>query len=198
MDINIASIGSDGSYLAANYKPFNGVSDTINLSLGLSVSGSYELFFNNPADLGVSPEMPVFLMDVYKNRLTDLRYTQNYAFDADINIPATLGNSRFKLIVGEMTTGLPEESINIQDQKYYLYPVFCSDKLFVYHPANRIDANITLSMIDVSGKVVQSFESLEWDGDKLVLDITGYQTGIYFIRIVKSDQLIQTLKWVKK
>jgi hypothetical protein len=198
MDINISSIGNDGSFLAANYKPFNGESDTIVLSLGFSESGHYELLFNEPQNMGIMSNLTVYLWDVYNNTFTDLRRTHTYPFDVDINTRATLGSERFKIIVGALATGLEEKNADGNSGKFSLYPSISSGPLTILATTQTSVDNLSIETVDPSGKTISVIKNPEWNGHQFTMNLSAYQPGLYLIRIVDGNRVVQTLKSIRQ
>jgi autotransporter-associated beta strand protein len=195
-DINIASIGTDGSYLAANYKPFNGHSDTIPLSLGFSNSGDYKMVFNDPATLDLNQNQSVFLVDIFNQSIIDLKETNEYAFQVDKGNANTFGNNRFMLVVGDLPTGFPEFERSAGASKLYLYPAITQGKATVYsnhHTTGEVEVCVT----DLSGKRL-STTMMKWENDQLSVDMSSYQTGLYIISVKQGSEAVTTLRCIKE
>jgi hypothetical protein len=187
MDINIASIGSDGSYLAANYKPFNGVSDTIRLSLGITTSGEYKMVFSDPGNMGFGPDKRIYLVDQYEKQVRDIGTTNGYSFQVDIGNNLTLGNDRFMLVVGDITTGVPDFGKSKEnDARLYLYPAATNGITTIYGYGKQSE-KVEISVTNMEGQVIMHKETV-WDNDQLQVDLTGSQVGLYFITIRDAQQ----------
>ncbi len=193
-NVNIASIGSDEKFLAANYKPFNGKSDTIRLSAGFAASGSYSFEFKNPQNL--HPTLPVYLVDTYKNVVVNIRSNPTYVFDVDVNNSATKGNSRFMIVVGESTTPTGIEENITTALSYKLYPTITSGETTILSNFNnqKIDH---LVIRDVAGRTQAEFVDLEWNNNQVKVDLSSFATGTYFITIANNGNET-TLKCVKQ
>lgn len=195
-DVNIASIGTDGSFLSANCKPFNGTSDTIPLSLGFANSGDYTMEFKNAAGLGLAAGKTIYLVDLFKQQRVDVNTTATYAFTVDKNAAATFGNARFMLVVGDITTAAPEFAATAETKKMYVYPSKTSDRVTVYSNQTMGEQS-TVTITDITGKTIATLNNPNWDNNNLVLDLSSYRSGVYFISI-GNGQSTQTLKCIKE
>ena len=99
-NLNIYTRSTELKNLAINYFPIPTQADTIAVSFfsfvdGIKALGTYTI------DLASIENFPknvdVFLKDDYTNQLINLKQTNNYVFDLDLNA-ASAGNDRFKII----------------------------------------------------------------------------------------------------
>jgi hypothetical protein len=195
--VDISSIGNDGSFLSMNCKPFNGHSDTILLSLGFANSGEYTMKFGEVDAMGIGSEFGVYLVDEFKQQITDLRNTSTYTFTVDKNDANSFGNNRFKLVVGTDAVGVDEFIPKCQLNGMYVYPSSTHDKLTVYSQKVMCSKN-EVALIDQTGKTMVTITNPIWEGNKLELDLSAYASGIYFISVMQPQQPVQTLKCVKQ
>lgn len=194
-DVNISCIASDASFLSADYKPFNGKSDSIMLSAGFAASGNYSFEFSNIDHLVQG--LPVYLVDLYTNQKTDLRTTAAYPFTVDINNAATKGNGRFMIVVGdgETTTATPE--ISKVENKLVLFPTVTQGPVSIRTISssnNEIKVNIT----DVSGKTTTIPLVKQWNSGRIELDLSAFAPGSYFVTVTEADKQPVTLRCVKQ
>lgn len=194
-DINIASIAKDGSFLSANCKPFNSVSDTIPLSLGFANSGSYKMEFNNPGAIGLEVSKTIFLVDLYAKQVKDLNTTTEYTFTVDKNNLTTYGNNRFMLVVGDNITALPEIPEEVPKTELYIYPASTVDFIAVYSKQD-ITGETEVSITDLQGKLISRTHTT-WVNKQLPIDMSAFQSGIYLISIKRGPKTVQTF-WCRK
>jgi hypothetical protein len=196
-DVNIASISSDGSFLSVNCKPFTG-SDTIGLSLGFAKSGNYQMDFSHIDGLGLDAEYSVYLVDAFSRQIKDIQQTPSYAFTVDKNDSKTYGNERFQLVVGKVTTAVYEFASQEPHKQYYLYPSITSDWVGIYNRTGQSpDSQMEVSIVDMTGKTVANIPYPIWNGNKLSLDLSPYQTGVYTIQLKGSQKEVQTFRCIK-
>jgi hypothetical protein len=196
-DVDIASIGNDGKFLSVNCKPFNGHSDTIPLSLGFANSGTYKMVLNNPAALGLDEHYAIYLVDILKQQVIDAKTTLAYTFTVDKNDPQTFGNKRFAVIIAELNTGVPEFTGESKESGAYLYPSRTQGLTTIYSKGILLE-NADIIVTDISGKTLTTLSRPQWINNQLPVDLTDYQSGLYFISILRNGQTLQTLKCIKE
>lgn len=194
-DVNIATIAGDASFLSANYKPFNGKSDSIMLSMGIAKTGNYAFTFND-ADLLVT-SLGVYLVDLYKHHVINVREQQAYPFTVDVNDKASFGNARFAVIVGEQQPNTPIAEPTYEAATLMAYPTITQGEVTLFNSAPAM-GNVTIHITDISGKEVGTESDLQWNSGRIALDLSAYVSGTYFISIAQEGKGITTLRCVKQ
>lgn len=195
-DLNISSIGSDTSFLAANYKPLNGESDTIILSTSFAKSGNYKMEFRNPGNLGAGAQYQIGLIDWFTNTITNIKATDIYSFSVDKTKPETFGNERFIIVVSKDFTALSESSIK-ENEQLSLYPNTTSGPVTLSSNMTRNEP-VELYISDMSGKTIALLNGLRWNQNQLQLDLSAYAPGMYLIGIRQKNNTVKTLKCIKE
>jgi hypothetical protein len=194
-EVDIASMGSDGSFLSVNCRPFMG-SDTILLNVGFAKSGTYTMQFDDISKLGIGAQYQVSLVDLFTKRVSDLGAISSVEFAVDKNDSNSFGNKRFILIIGEtISTGV--SLLEHAAKGMYVYPSVTADRLRIYSREN-VGAQTELTLVDQLGKKICLITNPIWDGNKLELDLSTYASGTYFIQITQPNQPIQTLRCIKQ
>jgi fibronectin-binding autotransporter adhesin len=194
-EVNIASIGSDASFLSANYKPFNGKSDSIMLSIGIVKSGSYMLEFNDPSILVAG--LPVYLVDLYTHQKVNITAGFSYPFTVDVNSAQTKGNERFAIVIGTepVTTATPEVAKTGSD-RMYLFPTVITSDISIITTA-PVNGKVMISITDIGGKTSLVPMAKHWDNSRIELDLSEYSPGAYFVTVTEEGRLPVTLRCVK-
>ncbi|MES2560956.1 MAG: T9SS type A sorting domain-containing protein [Bacteroidota bacterium] len=181
-EVNIASVGTDGSILSANYKPFNGKSDTIMLSMGVAKSGAYTFEFSNTSLL-VSG-VPVYLIDAFTQTVVDLTTTSTYTFSIDKDNATSLAKGRFVIVVGDL---IPVETFMNEVMPatlFSVYPTLTKGKVTISNSNQGLsDQNVTVTITDMTGKKMEKMQLPQWNSHQLVLDLGDYKSGAYIISI---------------
>jgi hypothetical protein len=191
--VNISSITENGTLLTANCKPFNGISDSIRLNITVDNSGSYMIEASNVNHL--APGKNVYLVDAYTRSVTDLNTTSTYAISVDKNNTSTYGSNRLMLVVGDLK---PEptalEEIHFAN-RISLYPALTNGEVTInnVHAGNEV---VSISILDASGRTVQTWTDLKWNSNSIRLDLSGYRAGAYMVQ-VRSGSGSAMLKCVK-
>jgi hypothetical protein len=194
-DVNIATIASDASFLSANYKPFNGESDSIMLSMGIAKTGSYAFEFNDP-DLLIT-ELPVYLIDLYKHQSVNLRNQQSYPFTVDVNDKASLGNARFAIVIGTEQPNTGVEQVTPGVANLMVYPTITSGMVTLFSSAPGA-GKVSIDITDISGKHIAGENNLQWNSGRIELDLSAYAAGTYFITLEEAGKGASTLRCVKQ
>jgi hypothetical protein len=183
-EANIASITENNTHLSGNCKPFNGISDIIKLSLGVGKTGNYSFEFKNVKQLAAN--LPVHLVDAFTNKTIDINSNDSYNFMVDKTNEASFGNNRFMIVVGEVpaTTAL-EEMIN--SNALSLYPALTQGEVTISNSKPK-DEDVTVKITDATGREIVTLNNLQWNGQKISLDLSAYKAGAYFIAVTSVSQ----------
>ena len=106
-------------------------------------------------------------------------------------------NPQFTFTVTEdklLRANFMQQATNVLDavnDALTIYPIPASDKLFVNAGDNQI---IKIQMVDLTGRIVYSANVQQQTG---TIDLSGFNSGIYFIRVHTSDN-IYTTKMIKE
>lgn len=192
-EIQLSSISSDDQFLAANVKPLMGVSDTIQLSLGATKSGTYSIAAVEPDYL---TNLPIHLLDKYTQKIIDLRKESAYIFTVDVNNLLTKGNERFALIIGDIGTPIPVAETDVKEKKIIAYPTVFNDQITLQKSVED-ESIMTVKITDVSGKLIHTLSDLAWTNNEIILQLGDLAIGTYFIQC-DSTHFSKTFKVTKK
>jgi hypothetical protein len=193
-EVNISSIAADGTLLTGNCKPFNGVSDSIRLNIGVAKSGTYSFTVSNAKLL--APGYNIYLVDAFTHTSFDLNQQQHYSFSIDMNDAATYGKNRFMIVVGELPvtqTGIAEQN---DENTLSVYPSLTRGEVTISSRLAATEA-VSVTITDATGKLVAAFDQLQWNGNKMRLDLSDYKAGAYFIRVkdAKHNAVLKCIKY---
>lgn len=107
--LNVSSISSDNIKQAIGYVPKISVTDTINLNVGSTIPGTFQLQFSELATLGA---YNIYLKDNFTNTSTDIKASNTYNFTITSD-PASYGSNRFRLIINNINA-LPVQFLNFK------------------------------------------------------------------------------------
>jgi hypothetical protein len=197
-DVNIAGKTPDNGTLSLTCKPEPAKgADTTFLYVGVKRTGRYSMEFENEEFF--AGEKPLVLIDLFTGQTINLRKEYTYEFSCDYSNSKTYGNGRFMIVTGEpVTTGEEEKNALTTGQYLYLFPVNTTDHTSVYS-RKSISGNTSVTIADVSGKIVGSFSAKQWANNRLDIDMTTYNQGMYFISIQnKETGKIDLLRCIKQ
>jgi hypothetical protein len=190
---DIVSINSGSQYiksikgswqLAVNTLPLDFVSDTIDLQIKSSATGSFKLQFSDMEQLNAT----VFLLDRFSNTVQPITtHNAEYAFTVNTTVAATQGSNRFALVFKKnlLNTAPAFSSIKV-------YPNPVKDVLQVQLPTI---ATYVLRLSTVEGKLLSVKQNvngnIHWDMSSLAL-------GLYFLEIEDAKGSKKTMKIMKQ
>jgi len=192
-EVNVSSVTENVRLLTVNCKPFNGISDTIRLNIAVAQSGNYTMESRNMNLL--SQTLGVYLVDAFTHTVIDLNANPVYTFAVDKNNTSSFGSGRFMIVVGEKpgtTTALEEI---VPETRLALYPTVTQGSVTL-SSSNLTNEPADIVITDISGHIVKTFDKLNWNGQKITLDLSGYSIGTYFISITSASATI-TFKCIK-
>ncbi|MES2780947.1 MAG: T9SS type A sorting domain-containing protein [Bacteroidota bacterium] len=192
-DVNISSIGNDASLLSANYKPFDGKSDSILLSIGMTKSGSYKLEFNDPSILVKGLE--VYLIDLYTHQVVTITDGLSYPFVVDVNNAQTKGSNRFMIVVGGSKPVETSVDEILSNKGLSVYPALTNGEITISNHLSS-DESVTVIVTNAAGVEVNRMNNVKWNNEKIVLDLSENKSGTYFISI-QSASTQAVLKCIK-
>jgi len=196
-EVNISAISAENAYQALQSKPFNGATDTTRISVYFKSTGNYTMSFFNAADFSVST--PITLIDKYSNTLVDLRKNNTYTFAVSMTTPATYGDNRFLIVVGE----LPQDTVVVnpppvqQKATFKLYPTVTSRYVTIMSDVPVVVGS-SIEIRNVHGSLLKTITNPEWQTKTTSIDLENYKNGLYFITIRVSGQRAVTLKCIKR
>lgn len=178
-EVNIATLGSDKSYLALNSKPFNGESDTVKLSVYARTTGSYTLNFVNAEEFATN--LPMYLLDYYTGDIVDLRTQSTYVFQVNMSNTASYGDSRFELVVGKMPVViLPTALRDIENTsgKLAVYPYIAQSSISI----GGLKAGYAQFEIrDLNGRLIQQLQQAADQAGKVELNLNNLPAAMYMV-----------------
>jgi hypothetical protein len=192
-EINIASITPDQTHLSGNCKPFNGVSDSIRLSLGIGKTGTYSFEFKNVKQL--SANLDIHLIDAFTHEAIDMNSTNSYTFNVDKTNAAASGNQRFMIVVGKLSPSTAVEEVSAPEN-ISIYPALTTGEITISRNLLN-DDNVSVMITDAAGREMTTFSNLQWNDNKIRLDLSDYKAGTYFITVIYTSQST-TLKCIKQ
>jgi hypothetical protein len=184
-EVNIATLGSDKSYLALNAKPFRGEGDTVKLSVWARSTGNYTMSFVNAADF--ASNLPLYLLDYYNGNIIDLRNDTSYTFKVTMTDASSFGDSRFELIVGKMPVVIMPTAVNeasALSQTISLYPFNVQQQVTI----SGLKSGITFMEIrDINGRIMMETAATANQEGQLELNLVNMPAAIYFLWIQQGE-----------
>lgn len=194
--LNLYSKSIDNYNLAINAHPFPTDKDTISLSVfsydGSNVAeGTYRIDFDG---LGtIDPSIKLLLVDYFTNTFTDLRSSDSYAFSITAD-PASVGNNRFKLLAGDINTGVNETKRN--KPTILLFPNPVKSNLTVQLTNQLVDQRVDCIIYDQLGREVYE-QKLLFTGRNAMVDMMNIKPGSYIIRLY-NDKINEVARFIKE
>ena len=197
-EVNISSITPLGKLLTGNCKPFNGVSDTINLFISVKSLMKYTLKFQNVAELITGKSVELY--DAVTGIKTDLTTTTEYLYTPDTTIEKLSNITRFKILVGSgKNTGIDNVTNSVTPVlEYRLYPTVTSSSVSVYASIDNNEKN-NITITDIAGKTIFKTNDIISNNQPKEIDLSGFVSGLYLINI--SNAVLgttQTFKVIKQ
>lgn len=184
-EVNIATLGSDKSYLALNAKPFRGEGDTVKLSVWAKKTGAYTMSFVNAVDF--AGNLPIFLLDYFTGNIVDLRNDTSYSFNVNMADAATYGDSRFELVIGKMPVAIIPTAVRestADSKKLSLYPFAAQQKITISGLQNGLTH---IEIRDISGQLVQEISTVAHADGQLQLNIQQLPAAMYFLWVQQNE-----------
>jgi hypothetical protein len=175
----LASI-NEGNIYAFEQREIVESSDVIPLSLNQYQDISYE--FRIDLDNWYS-NIDIFIKDNYLNTTTQITPDQAFAFSVDDNIPASIAEDRFSLVLNNTTLGVKD---NVFGEGFILYPNPCQNGHFsITTPQLRGDVQIKIS--NLLGQQI-SFQKLSIEEQQVNVNIGNISSGIYIVNLTQYGQ----------
>ena len=152
----------------------------LNINNYTSVNYTFKIEVNNPEN------KTVYLLDNYLGTQTLLDAVYNeYNFNVDQNIPASVDITRFQLIFDNTT--LSDSDMALAGIEIYPNPV---ENLVYINKGQFSGVFKSLTVYDVTGKQVMSMPSLAQD-NQLSVDMSSLASGLYILTINTSNGAFQ-------
>ncbi len=185
-EVNIATIGKDGKYYAANFMPLKpSETDTVWLSVGIRSDGNYVFNFHDIDELTENKSLEVDFVDFKTGIALDLRKSNSYAFSAAINDISSYGNNRFMVVIGGNIINSTTEQL-IPKNRLYISPVISNDFTTIYS-TSEIEGMAEIQVKDLGGKTMFTMKGVGWINKAIQIPLTELKTGIYFITITNRE-----------
>ncbi len=197
-EVNISSITTSGKLLTGNCKPFNGVSDTINLFISVKSLMKYTLKFQNVAELITGKSVELY--DAVTGIKTDLTTTTEHLYTPDTTIEKLSNITRFKILVGcSKNTGIDDVTKSVTPAlEFKVYPTVTSSTVSVYASIDNNEQN-NITITDIAGKTIFKTIDIISNNQPKEIDLSGFVSGLYLINI--SNAVLgttQTFKVIKQ
>jgi hypothetical protein len=186
-NLNLSAYGTDGKLLTLSSIPFITEETRIKLNVEATEVGTYKFDFTNMDnfDAGVS----VSLYDRYTNTTTDVKKNTKYTFNMGAGVNQW-GKNRFELILnGKATTGVNENTTNVESTTLSVYPNPATDVLNI--SLSNGTAIETVNIYNISGKLVNNSKL---NGNQI--DISQLNNGVYMLEVLTANGSFKT-KFVK-
>lgn len=172
---------SDEHSYAVNAMPLTVSTRSIPIFFSSAVSGTYTLDMTEITLL--DDNVDVYLQDIFNPTLNqNLRDNSSYTFThAYTNTPY-----RFNIIVGQMTTDVPDE----KPESVLVYAV--DDQVFLN---STVDGQFEVKLYDISGRLLMM---KEFYGEGMHQFDTELSSGIYIVQIKDGSQLGRTKVFIGK
>ncbi len=174
---NLSSLSPALDNYAINAMPFPDKQKRIPLDIRDVRTGSYSLSFAEFSSLPQS--LRIQLEDKYENTITDIRESSVYSFEVNKDNSSTFGPERFSLIMGG------EEIHPVK--RIRAYPVPVSGMLTIEAEGEEAASGEIINMVGLNiGTITFSNDGKNQIGK---YDFSRENSGIYFIRIKRNDQV---------
>jgi hypothetical protein len=169
---------TEGIKYAINGQPFPETILEIPLVLNVVSNGNHTL---SAIQLQGLDNYRVKLKDLELSTLTDLKTTPEYNFTA----PSGNVTNRFVLLISDLATGA--ETIEAAESPFNIYPY--SGSINIVPLSDGWDSkSATVSLIELSGKVISSMPAVELRKDVVTTIKAPVSTGLYFVEIRSGAQ----------
>lgn len=185
-DVNLSSLSTDNHALSIDSRPFEN-NKTIPLSFKSTQKKDFSFAFDN-VTLPVGYQL--FLKDYYTNKTTEIKHGEKYDFVVNTD-SASQGDSRFEIQAVDKYASTDKFTVN------NLYKVgpnpVTHNELTVYYPAN---SNTTMIVADINGKVLKT-NLLNNDKSAETIQLNGFQSGIYIVKLIQGNETALVQKIIK-
>ncbi len=185
-DVNLSSLSTDNHALSIDSRPFEN-NKTIPLSFKSTQKKDFSFAFDN-VTLPVGYQL--FLKDYYTNKTTEIKHGEKYDFVVNTD-SASQGDSRFEIQAVDKYASTDKFTVN------NLYKVgpnpVTHNELTVYYPAN---SNTTMIVADINGKVLKT-NLLNNDKSAESIQLNGFQSGIYIVKLIQGNETALVQKIIK-
>lgn len=184
--LNFYSKSSNGINLAINEYPIPSASDTINLSFfaynGTSNpwEGNYTINFNLNE---MSNSLELYLLDLFENRIVNLKQVNSYSFNVGSN-PLSIGNNRFKIVANYSNTFVQQN--NSQSKSAIIFPNPAKNNLSVKFKSKLVEKICKVSLFTISGALVFEKE-MEINNNEVSIPVEDLESGNYIILLEKDS-----------
>jgi hypothetical protein len=176
--LNLSSLSPELDNYAINAMPLPVGQKRIPLEVSDVNTGTYSLSFTEFSSL--SGLLGLQLEDKYENTITDIRERSVYSFKVNKDNNATYGSGRFALILGG-------EKVNPVANRIKIYPIPVSGVLTIETEGDEAASGEVLNIVGLSiGTITFSSDGKNQIGK---YDFSSENTGMYFIRVKKNDQV---------
>ncbi len=185
-DVNLSSLSTDNHALSIDSRPFEN-NRTIPLSFKSTQKKDFSFAFDN---VTLPAGYQLFLKDYYTNKTTEIKHGEKYDFVVN-NDSASQGDSRFEIQAVDKYASTSNFTAN------NLYKVgpnpVTHNELTVYYPAN---SNTTMIVADINGKVLKT-NLLNNDKSAESIQLNGFQSGIYIVKLIQGNETVLVQKIIK-
>lgn len=185
-DVNLSSLSTDNHALSIDSRPFEN-NKTIPLSFKSTQKKDFSFAFDN---VTLPAGYQLFLKDYYTNKTTEIKHGEKYDFVVNAD-SASQGDSRFEIQAVDKYASISTFTTN------NLYKVgpnpVTHNELTVYYPAN---SNTTMIVADINGKILKTI-LLNNDKSAQTVQMNGFQSGIYIVKLIQGNETALVQKIIK-
>jgi len=167
-------IGNDSAKMAINAIPFDGLTSTCNLKVGIKTSKDGIVVFRIKDLSGDYLSQPLFL----KDNVTGITHNLTSGGDYSIYLQAGHYRERFSLSLGSITTDITETLSN-----EYLLKAFSARGVLNTEIALPDDKAVDITVCEISGKVISS-QKIYSSGHYELAPLT--RNGIYIVTLYSA------------
>jgi hypothetical protein len=175
--LNLSSLSPSQEKYAINSIPFPVGQKRIPLDISQVITGSHTLSFTEISSFPTS--LRVQLEDKFENTVVDIRKNPDYSFNVNKDNAGTFGSGRFNVVLGGEEIK-PGKRINV-------YPIPVTGMLTIEAEGEETASGEVINMVGLNiGTITFSNDGKNQVGK---FDFSNENSGMYFIRVKRNDQV---------